>query len=186
MPRIIEFVRRWAPSNEAIEKLEDLLNDCPLPEDKSRVFDFERCIGRLEAVSAMMKGAIYNSVPDEVKLTVKSMTDLLDASIEEMNMKKTKRVAGSGKKKIILPRKSKIQVQIEQLEKEISDLESESVKFFDPMLEYIAFHKSPDDSEEDIIRETPEQKARREAELQKIEMVIAEKKKKIEELKKQL
>ena len=106
LTRIVEFVRRWAPSNEAIERLEDLLNDCPLPEDKTRVFDFERCIGRLEAVSSMMKNAIYNSVPDEVKVTVKSMTDLLDASIEEMNMKKIKRTAaGANRKKIVLPRK---------------------------------------------------------------------------------
>ena len=180
LTRIIEFVRRWAPSNEAIERLEDLLNDCPLPEDKTRVFDFERCIGRLEAVSAMMKNAIYNSVPDEVKVTVRSMTDLLDASIDDLNMKKTRKATGTSKKKIILPRKSKLQVQIDILKKEISDLETEHVHLYPP--EYFDVI----DGIETEVKESPDEKAAREAKQKQIQKVIDQKKAELEELEKKL
>ena len=176
LTRIVEFVRRWAPSNEAIERLEDLLNDCPLPEDKSRVFDFERCIGRLEAVSAMMKGAIYNSVPEEVKHTVKSMADLLDASIEEMNLKKTKKAAGTSKKKIILPRKSKLQIQIDRLKEEISDLKMELFNLYPPEFFGVL----------DGIKESPEEKSVREAKEKKIQDAIDQKKAELEDLEKKL
>lgn len=195
LTRIIEFVHRWAPSNEDIEKLEDLLNDISIPDSKSQPFDFERCIGRLEAVSSMLKNAILNNVPDEVKDSVRTMTDLLDATIDEMNMKKARRTP-QGKKQITLPRKTEIHVQIERLEKEISMLKAKRRQCISPeFLDYVSQPQSEshfetefrhDPKTSDNYSEPPEEKAKRQATLREIESEIKQKEHEIAELRKKI
>lgn len=83
--RIEEFISRWAPSDEEIARLKDLMNEPAASGALHDEKDYRFHAGKLDVIADMLSNVIAPAVPENMKPVVAAIVDSLNHIVAEMN-----------------------------------------------------------------------------------------------------